>query len=385
MAEINRYNGITINKEQIERNKKIIIVSIVGIIANIFLATFKAIIGFLTGSIAIVLDALNNTSDAASSVITIVGTKLANKAPDKEHPFGHGRMEYLTAMIIAILIVYAGITALIETIKKILNPIIPDYNTISLVFIAVAIIVKVFLSVYFIKSGKKLKSSSLKNSGYDAAWDYVISISTLIAAIIFITTKFSLEAYLGIIISLFIVRSGVKMLKESISSLLGERVDIELVKNVTKIVLSFEEVKGAYDLIINNYGPNTFIASMHIEVDEEMTAREIDKLVREISDKVYEKENVLLTAVGTYAIKYDEKTIQIRHEIKKILNNYEGVLQFHAFYVDEINKIIRFDVVLDFDVEDRNELFENLSKELSEKYHDYKVIITPDIDFSVSK
>ena len=385
MAEINRYNGITINKEQIERNKKIIIVSIVGIIANIFLATFKAIIGFLTGSIAIVLDALNNTSDAASSVITIVGTKLANKAPDKEHPFGHGRMEYLTAMIIAILIVYAGITALIETIKKILNPIIPDYNTISLVFIAVAIIVKVFLSVYFIKSGKKLKSSSLKNSGYDAAWDYVISISTLIAAIIFITTKFSLEAYLGIIISLFIVRSGVKMLKESISSLLGERVDIELVKNVTKIVLSFEEVKGAYDLIINNYGPNTFIASMHIEVDEEMTAREIDKLVREISDKVYEKENVLLTAVGIYAIKYDEKTIQIRHEIKKILNNYEGVLQFHAFYVDEINKIIRFDVVLDFDVEDRNELFENLSKELSEKYYDYKVIITPDIDFSVSK
>ena len=385
MAEINRYNEITINKEQIERNKKIIIVSIVGIIANIFLATFKAIIGFLTGSIAIVLDALNNTSDAASSVITIVGTKLANKAPDKEHPFGHGRIEYLTAMIIAILIVYAGITALIETIKKILNPIIPDYNTISLLFIAVAIIVKVFLSVYFIKSGKKLKSSSLKNSGYDAAWDYVISISTLIAAIIFITTKFSLEAYLGIIISLFIVRSGVKMLKESISSLLGERVDIELVKNVTKIVLSFEEVKGAYDLIINNYGPNTFIASMHIEVDEEMTAREIDKLVREISDKVYEKENVLLTAVGIYAIKYDEKTIQIRHEIKKILNNYEGVLQFHAFYVDEINKIIRFDVVLDFDVEDRNELFENLSKELSEKYYDYKVIITPDVDFSVSK
>ena len=116
-----------------------------------------------------------------------------------------------------------------------------------------------------------------------------------------------------------------------------------------------------------------------------MTAREIDKLVREISDKVYEKENVLLTAVGIYAIKYDEKTIQIRHEIKKILNNYEGVLQFHAFYVDEINKIIRFDVVLDFDVEDRNELFENLSKELSEKYYDYKVIITPDIDFSVSK
>ena len=312
-------------------------------------------------------------------------TKLSSKKPDKKHPFGHGRMEYLTAMIIAILIVYAGITALIETIKKILNPIIPDYNTISLVFIAVAIIVKVFLSVYFIKSGKKLKSSSLKNSGYDAAWDYVISISTLIAAIIFITTKFSLEAYLGIIISLFIVRSGVKMLKESISSLLGERVDIELVKNVTKIVLSFEEVKGAYDLIINNYGPNTFIASMHIEVDEEMTAREIDKLVREISDKVYEKENVLLTAVGIYAIKYDEKTIQIRHEIKKILNNYEGVLQFHAFYVDEINKIIRFDVVLDFDVEDRNELFENLSKELSEKYYDYKVIITPDIDFSVSK
>lgn len=385
MAEINRYNGITINKEQIERNKKIIKVSIVGIIANVFLAVFKAVIGFMTGSIAIVLDAVNNTSDVASSVITIVGTKLANKAPDKEHPFGHGRMEYLTAMIIAIIIVYAGVTALIEAIKKIINPTTPDYNTSSLVIIGAAVLVKIFLSRFYIHYGRKLKSSSLTNSGHDATWDYVISISTLIAAIVFIVANVSLEAYLGVIISLFIIRSGVEMLKDSISSLLGERVDIKLVKSVIKIVLSFEEVKGAYDLIINNYGPNTYIASMHIEVDESMTAKEIDELVRNISDKVYEEKNVLLTAVGIYAIKYDQKTIDIRHEIKRILKSYDGVLQFHAFYVDEVNKIIRFDVVLDFDVEDRNELYEDLTKELSEKYNDYKIIITPDVDFSVSK
>ena len=384
MEEINRFSGVTFNNEQIERNKKVIKVSIVGIIANIFLAIFKAVIGIMTGSIAIVLDAVNNTSDVASSVITIVGTKLANKAPDKKHPFGHGRIEYLTAMIIAVIILYAGISSIIESVKKIINPTTPEYNTISLVIIAIAIIVKIVLGKFVTKKGKELNSSSLENSGHDAIFDSIISTSTLIAAIIFIVTSFSLEAYLGIIISLFIVRSGIEMLKEAISSLLGERVDVELVKDVTKIILNFDEVKGAYDLIINNYGPNTFTASVHIEVDESLTAKELDELIRKISDKVYAEKNVLITAVGIYAIKYDKKTIEMRKEIKSVLNKYEGILQFHAFYVDEETKTIRFDVVLDFDVINRNELLEKLYKELSKKYKGYQLIIVPDVDFSVS-
>ncbi len=384
MEEINRFSGVTFNNEQIERNKKVIKVSIVGIIANVFLAIFKAVIGLMTGSIAIVLDAVNNTSDVASSVITIVGTKLANKAPDKKHPFGHGRIEYLTAMIIAVIIMYAGISALIESVKKIINPTTPEYNTISLVIIVIAIIVKIVLGKFVTKKGKELNSSSLENSGHDALFDSIISTSTLIAAIIFIVTSFSLEAYLGIIISLFIVRSGIEMLREAISSLLGERVDVELVKDITKIILSFDEVKGAYDLIINNYGPNTFTASVHIEVDENLTAKELDELIRKISDKVYAEKNVLITAVGIYAIKYDKKTIEMRKEIKSVLNKYEGILQFHAFYVDEETKTIRFDVVLDFDVKNRNELLENLYKELSNKYKGYNLAIVPDVDFSVS-
>ena len=384
MEEINRFSGVTFNNEQIERNKKVIKVSIVGIIANVFLAIFKAVIGLMTGSIAIVLDAVNNTSDVASSVITIVGTKLANKAPDKKHPFGHGRIEYLTAMIIAVIIMYAGISALIESVKKIINPTTPEYNTISLVIIVIAIIVKIVLGKFVTKKGKELNSSSLENSGHDAIFDSIISTSTLIAAIIFIVTSFSLEAYLGIIISLFIVRSGIEMLREAISSLLGERVDVELVKDITKIILSFDEVKGAYDLIINNYGPNTFTASVHIEVNENLTAKELDELIRKISDKVYAEKNVLITAVGIYAIKYDKKTIEMRKEIKSVLNKYEGILQFHAFYVDEETKTIRFDVVLDFDVKNRNELLENLYKELSKKYKGYNLAIVPDVDFSVS-
>lgn len=384
MEEINRFSGVTFNQEQIERNKKVIKVSIVGIIANIFLAIFKAVIGIMTGSIAIVLDAVNNTSDVASSVITIVGTKLANKAPDKKHPFGHGRIEYLTAMIIAVIILYAGISSIIESVKKIINPTTPEYNTISLVIIAIAIVVKIVLGKFVTKKGKELNSSSLENSGHDAIFDSIISTSTLIAAIIFIITSFSLEAYLGIIISLFIVKSGIEMLKEAISSLLGERVDVDLVKDVTKIILNFDEVKGAYDLIINNYGPNTFTASVHIEVDESLTAKELDELIRKISDKVYAEKNVLITAVGIYAIKYDKKTIEMRKEIKSVLNKYEGILQFHAFYVDEETKTIRFDVVLDFDVKNRNELLENLYKELSKKYKGYNLAIVPDVDFSVS-
>ena len=191
-------------EENTGRDRNIIRTSIIGIVANVLLASFKAVIGLTANSIAIVMDAVNNISDAASSVITIIGTKLAGRKADKKHPFGYGRIEYLSAMIISVIILYAGVTALIESVKKIIHPETPDYGTVSLIIVGVAVIVKILLGRYVKKVGQKVNSDSLVNSGNDAVLDSVISASTLAAAAVYLIFHVSLEAWLGAIIALVI-------------------------------------------------------------------------------------------------------------------------------------------------------------------------------------
>lgn len=379
-----KLNGVLLEKDN--RNKEIVKVSIIGIIANILLAGFKAVVGLLAGSIAIVLDAVNNTSDAASSIITIVGTKLANKEPDREHPFGHGRAEYLTAMVISLLVLYAGITSLTESIKKVINPVTPDYTLFSIIVIIVAIIVKIVLGEYVKNKGKKLNSTSLVNSGQDAKLDAVISTSTLIAALIFILANISLEAYLGIIISLLIIKTGIDMLKEAISSVLGERVDPELINDIKKTIYKYEDVKGVYDLVLNNYGPNTYTGSVHIEVLDTMTVDEIDVLQRRITQKVYDNQHVYLTAIGIYSVNTkNKKIIALKNKINKIISKYDNILQFHGLYVDEEEKTIRLDIVISFEEKEIEKLYNKVYNDISNEYKDYKIYIVVDADFSVSK
>lgn len=379
-----KLNGVIINNDK--RNKEIVKVSIIGIIANVFLSGFKAVIGFISGSIAIVLDAVNNMSDAASSIITIVGTKLANKKPDREHPFGHGRAEYLTAMVISVIILYAGITSLIESIKKVINPTTPNYSIVSLIIIVVAILVKVILGEYVKRKGKELNSTSLINSGQDAKFDSIISLSTLIAAIIFIFTNISLEAYIGIFISIIIIKAGIDMIREATSSVLGERVDQELIKDIKKTILKYDDVKGVYDLVLNNYGPNTYTGSVHIEVLDTMDIDEIDVLQRKITQKVYDNQHVYLTAIGIYSVNTkNKKVIEVKNNINKLIKKYDNILQFHGLYVDEKEKTLRFDIVMSFEEKNPDELYNKFYDEVSCEYPDYKVYIVVDTDFSVSK
>lgn len=363
------------------RKKTIIKTSIIGIITNILLSGFKVLIGFLSSSIAIVLDAVNNLTDALSSIITIIGTKLAGRAPDKEHPFGHGRIEYISALSISVLIMYAGITSLIEGIKKIINPELPNYSKVTIIILIVATITKIILGLYFKKTGKRVKSESLVNSGTDALMDSIISSSTLIAAIIYIVFKISLEAYLALIISLIIIKTGISMIKITLSQILGETPDKSITKAIKKTVEDTPNVYGAYDLTLNNYGPDIYIGSIHIEIEEDMPAKEIDKLTREIMSKVYKEHNVILTAIGIYSINTkDEETNKIREEIIKIVSSYKSVLQLHGFYLDKKDKIINFDIILDFEDINRENTYKEIYNKVQEKYPDYKITITMDID-----
>lgn len=365
------------------REKQIVRTSIIGIGTNVALAGFKAAVGLLTNSIAIVLDAVNNISDAGSSLITIIGTKLAGKQPDKKHPFGHGRVEYLSALLISVIVLYAGITSLIESIKEILHPSSPEYTTVSLVIVGVAVLVKIILGRYVKGVGEKVNSDSLVNSGTDAMLDSVISASTLVAAIVYLTTRISLEAWLGAIISIVIIKSGIDMLRETISQLLGESVDAEFARAIKKTVLSFPGVSGAYDLVLNNYGPDAYNGSIHIEVPDTYTASELDELIRSITMKVYEEHQVILTAVGVYSVNTGEnEAARMRDRIYEEVRAHQYVNQVHGFYVNEEKKTIRFDVVVSFDAPDRRKVWAEVCEKVQQMYPDYTLMIAMDSDFS---
>ena len=365
------------------REKTIVRTSVIGILANIFLAAFKAAVGLLSNSISVVLDAVNNLSDALSSVITIVGTKLSAKPADKKHPLGHGRAEYLTAMLIAALVLYAGITSLIESVKKIITPETPDYSAVSLIIIAVAVLVKIILGLYVSKTGKKVNSDSLKNSGKDALLDAVISTSVLIAAVVFLIWHISLEAYLGAVISLVIIKSGVDMFRETISEILGKRIDAELSKELKKDICSFDEVYGAYDLILHSYGPDSFIGSVHIEIPQDMKACEIDALERKIQEKIYEKHGVILAGISVYSVnRLDEETKALYDSVYDIVMSFDNVIQMHGFYLDKETKTVRFDIIISFDEKNRKALFDEIVKMVSTMHPAYTFCPILDSDIS---
>ena len=370
------------NENMENRSKIIVKTSIIGIIANVLLAAFKATVGILSNSIAIVLDAVNNLSDALSSVITIIGTKLASKGPDRKHPLGHGRVEYLTAMVIAILVMYAGITSLIESVKQIINPEVPEYKTVSLVIVGASVLAKIVLGRYVKSVGEKVNSDSLIASGTDATMDAVISATTLIAAGIFIWRGISLEAYLGAIISLVIIKAGIDILRETISQVIGERVDSSIATDIKKTICEFDDVGGAYDLILHSYGPDTLMGSVHIEIPDYYTADRIDSLTRKIQRAVFEKHGVIITAVSIYSsnTKSDEAS-EIRNEVMNIVMDHQGILQVHGFYLDMENKNMTFDIIIDFEV-DREAVYNHILEEIKEKYPMYNVHITMDSDIS---
>ena len=365
------------------REKTIVRTGIIGIVANVLLASFKALVGVAVHSTAMVLDAVNNFSDVLSSLVTIIGTKIASRKPDKKHPLGHGRVEYLAQMIIAALILYAGITALWESVKKIITPVDPEHSAISLALISVAIVVKIFLGLYVKKQGKKAKSDLLISSGTDALFDAILSTAVLISAIILLIFKFNIEAYVSVIIAIFILKAGIEIIVEAVDDMLGHRVEVEYTKKVKESVLTFGEVFGAYDIVLHNYGPDRYLGSVHIEIDDRMTADKIDSLTRNITQKVYEDTGIILTAVGIYSNNSsNEQLMKMRKDITELVVDHKHILQLHGFYVDEEKKRITFDVVVDFDEQDREGLMKHIIGDVKNALPEYEVVVAMDSDIS---
>lgn len=366
-----------------DRERVIVRTSVIGIVANVLLVAFKAVVGLASNSIAIVLDAVNNLTDALSSVVTILGAKLAGRKPDREHPLGHGRYEYLSAMVIVAIVLYAGITSLVESVRKIIEPEVADYSIITLVIVAAAVLVKIALGRYVSTKGKQVDSGSLVASGKDALFDAAISASVLAAALIYLATGISLEAYVGVVISIVIVKAGIDMLRETLDDILGHRPDAELAKGIKRTICADPEVLGAYDLLLESYGPDLTIGAVHVEVPDTMTAAQIDAMTRRVQAAVFQEHRIALATVGIYSRNTtDDEVAEMRSTITRAVMAHDGVLQMHGFYADISSRAASFDLIIDFSVKNREELYADIVEEVKSLYPDFTFNITLDRDLS---
>ena len=365
-----------------DRSSQIIRTSWVGIVANVLLAGFKAAVGILASSVAIMMDAVNNLSDALSSVITIIGTKLSQRPADRKHPFGFGRIEYFSAIIIAVIVLSAGITSLIESVKKIFNPTEPEYTTTTLVVIVVAIVVKLVLGRYVKQKGEQLNSDALIASGSDALFDAIITLATLISAGVMLLWNVSLDGILGALISIVIIKAGIEMLASPVNELLGTRISAELTNQIKKEVTEFEGVHGVYDLILHNYGPDVKIGSLHINVYDTMTAHEIHGLTRKITMQMAERHGIIMT-VGVYAIATGEnRRAELQSKVMQTLAGPENIVQVHGFYYSEKENLLSVDVVPDISVHDDAALTSQLINEIQPMVPGMQVQIIVDHNYS---
>ena len=360
------------------RQEKIVKTSIIGIVVNLILVAFKAFVGIATNSIAITLDAVNNLTDALSSIITIIGAKLAGKAPDKNHPYGYGRIEYFSSVIIAAIVLWAGITALMESWPKIFTPDVTNYTNVSLLIIAVAVVVKFVLGQYVKRVGEDINSQALVASGSDAFFDSILSLSTLIAAIISIFFNISLEGILGVIISIVIIKASIDMLRETLDSMIGARVDSDLSKKIKDSILEIPGIYGVYDLSLHNYGPEDMQGSVHVEIDDTLTALDIQKLSRHISAKIFKEFSIILT-VGIYA--HNDVHKDIRDDLYNIASQYPEILEIHGFIVYEDENLITFDIIVDFDA-DRESVKEKILSEIKTRHPEFNYLLIDDYDVS---
>lgn len=370
------YNICMENKNKI-RNNIIIKTSIIGILVNVGLVIVKSVFGLLAGSIAMLLDALNNLTDVISSIVTIIGLKMSEKRPDEDHPMGHGRIEYISAVIVAIIIIYAGATAGIESIKKIFDFHKANYSvhTIAILFITIA--AKCILGSFVKKRGKTYNSPALVASGQDAINDCIVSATVLISAFLSIFANVHIDAFIGLFISLCIIRGGFELLIDDLKDILGRRADRELENQIKKYIASFSDVLDVHDLILHNYGPERLIGSVVIDVDSQMTADSIYTISHNIRDDILDAYNVILSAIGICVV--NSESNDMRDEIVRRLEHIDGILQVHGIHIDKEKKIIDLDIIISLTTTYPDAILDHARMHLTESYPEYSIDIHSDM------
>ena len=360
---------------------------LVGIILNLILFTIKLIVGLITNSIAIIADAFNNLSDVASSVITILGFKLASKPPDKEHPFGHGRLEYISGLIVSFMVILVGFEFIKTSFNKIIHPSNVIFSLISFLLILASIGIKIWISKFNSIMGNAINSSALKASSTDAFSDVISSSCVALSLLLSIWVNFPLDGYIGILVSLIIIYAGYSLIKKTLNPLLGEAPDKELVKGIRSKLLSFDYITGAHDLVIHNYGPGRCMGSIHAEVPCDISIVKIHEIIDEAEKEISDEFNLYLV-IHMDPINTTDKDVKAsRLELLDVLKSFSIIKSIHDFRIvgEGDHKNLIFDVVIDFDPNfsenDESHLEDNININLKKIYPYYNAVMTIDRDY----
>lgn len=362
-----------------------ILSSCVGIVCNVLLFAAKLAIGMLMNSLAIMADAFNNLSDAASSIISFVGVKMAGKPADKEHPFGHGRIEYIAALIVAFLVIEVGITCLQSSFEKLFHPEAIAFDWISFGILLLSVGVKLWMSLFNRKLGKRIDSKVMLATAADSAGDVIVTSATLASILICYFTSVNIDAFTGLAVSVLVIWSGISIARDTLEPLIGQRPDPELYRQIQEMVESYDGIVGTHDLIIHNYGPNRSMASIHAEVpretDIEVSHEIIDRVEREVARKL----NIFLVIHMDPVEIHDEKVLAVKAKLNGVIRALDPDLTFHDFRVvngqEQINLI--FDLVIPFSYsqDEADKVVHQVKSLMKEVDGRYQCVITVDKNY----
>ena len=329
------------------REKYAMLSSITGIIVNILLSIFKIIIGVIANSMSIISDGLNNVSDAGSSIVTMIGFKMSQKKVDADHPWGHGRMEYITALFVDILIILVGFELLQSSIEKIINPEVPSISNITIILLVVAILAKLWLFIFYRKIAKKINSAAIKGTAYDSISDSVSTLAVLISAFVARFAGITIDGYVSLLVSIFILITGFKAIKEIIDILLGQKPDPEFVKEIEEFTKQYKEINGIHDIMVHDYGPGRKIVSFHAEVPANANILKAHDVIDQMEQDIFAKFGCITTIHMDPIVVDDEEINNMRKETEEIVKNINEKFSIHDFRMtdggERINLI--FDLV----------------------------------------
>lgn len=368
-------------RQKDNREGQISSVSILGILVNFVISLSKILVGIIASSIAIISEGINNAIDSLTSIITLIGTKLSNKHPDEKHPFGYGRIEYLTSLVIAVFIIVTGVETIIEAVKLIFNPKPLAVSYISIVIIGVTAVIKFFLGLFTMKTGKSVGSDALYGVGLDCRNDCFSSLITIVATLIFLIFGFSLDAYAGVIIAILVLYSGLRLLFETVGDLLGRKGEKELATEIYKEILSTPSVLSAADMMLHNYGPGRYSGSANLEVDHEKTIGEVYQTLHALQLKLMHEKGVTFV-FGLYAVDRDhEDAKELRKYIENFVRVTEHIKGFHAVYLEPDTNDIYCDFIVDYSLRDWDEVRNKFINYMKEKYPNNRIELTIETEF----
>lgn len=387
---VNKFIKDSANIESTEvRTRYGMLASVVGIFCNVLLFSVKLAIGLILSSLAVTADAFNNLSDAASSIISFVGVKMAGKPADAEHPFGHGRIEYIAALIVSFLVIEVGFTFFKSSISKIMHPEEITFDPVPFIILILSILVKLWMAFFNNKLGKRIDSKVMLATAADSLGDVITTSATVISIVICHFTSINVDAIAGLIVSGIVIWSGVSIAKDTLEPLIGQRVPSELYQKITDMVESYEGIVGAHDLIVHNYGPNRSMATIHAEVPNDVSIEASHEIIDRIERDAKKELNILLVIHMDPVEMRDEEVLELRDKTSHIVHALDPELRFHDFRVLKENeqKNLIFDLVVpdSYTEKDANRVMHQLIALLHEMEKNVDCIITLDRSFEAPK